>query len=68
MLYLVRTWVGERPLPGLDVRTDSAKVAAQEAVVVVKEHGSWDDVSVRQEGARPLRGEELRQWAEKVLG
>ena len=65
MTYRIRSWVGEQPLPALDVTTDAAHVAVDEARARARAYG-WEDVSVAIAGARTLKGENLRAWVQEM--
>jgi hypothetical protein len=59
----VRSYSGRYALTGIDMRTGSLALAARDAVLRAEAHGHWDDVSVDlDDGSRPLRGVELRDW------
>lgn len=59
---------GPYPLPQLDVRTGSNRVAARDAAERAWEYGNhkyynWDEVQVDfGDGSRPMRGDELGHW------
>jgi hypothetical protein len=60
----VRTFSGGYPLLGLDVTTDSQKVAKAEAYQRAQDHG-YENVQVTFPGERPFRGRELRELIER---
>lgn len=64
MRFRVRTWDGPQPLPNLDVTTGSVSTMLRLVEDRVDSWG-WDNVSVIETGARPLKGEQLRVWAER---
>jgi hypothetical protein len=66
MTITVRSFHNGQPLPGLDVRTGSNRVAAEEAAARAARYGTWDDVQLNfSDGSRPMRGDELRRWVER---
>ena len=68
MTYRVRSWAGNTPLPGMDVTTGSARVAAHEVIERASRYRTFDDVSLIVPGQRAMKGDELRLWTERVLG
>lgn len=65
MMYRVRTWAGQAPLPSLDVTTGSLRVAVDEVRARGERHG-WDSVSlIIDGGAERLKGDKLLAFIEQ---
>lgn len=68
MTYRVRSHVGDQPLPGMDVTTNSARVAAEEARTRAAEYpNGYADVSLLGVDGPALRGPALASWVARVL-